>query len=238
MAKRAVCYLMSHPDHMMYLVTSIWTLRRYWDGPIFVNAWIDRVYEGKLSPGAYKLAKIVEKDDRLGISVHKRDPGYRGKNAQFLDKISMMQNPGGDDDFAEISMYLDADTQVCGRIDFVMDIAEEYGFAATQFNRWETTGKIIQNRVNRLQLKNSDGTYRTPSVEQKWVTKVLSNRYPSVNGGVFACKPDSPVLPVWGKWAYEARFAYISDETVLHILPPKVPNLSSFLQELTNLRRS
>jgi hypothetical protein len=50
------------------------------------------------------------------------------------------------------------------------------------------------------------------------VKHVLHNKLVSVNGGVFACRPTSPVLPLWHEWTVAARNIFISDETVLHTM--------------------
>jgi len=86
-------------------------------------------------------------------------------------------------------------------------------FVATQFCGWKTTGGIPSNRVGRLR--------KFPEIDQALVGEVLASPWPSVNGGVFACRSDSPVLPLWHEWTNVARSVYISDESVLHVLLPK-----------------
>jgi len=42
--------------------------------------------------------------------------------------------------------------------------------------------------------------------------------WPSVNGGVWAARPSSPVLPKWYEWTDAAkRNVFIADEAVLHV---------------------
>ncbi len=81
MTERRVVYLISGPPHLLYLVTSLVALRKIWDGEIIVYAW----------PASIGLVKRMAKDERLGIEAVERIPTYKGKNAQFFDKIKMMQ---------------------------------------------------------------------------------------------------------------------------------------------------
>ena len=80
---------------MPYLLTSITSLRRHWSGPVAVYCW----------PESVGMAHQIAADDRLGIEVKKWEPGYKGKNAQFLNKILVMGSHDHD-----LGLYLDADT--------------------------------------------------------------------------------------------------------------------------------
>jgi hypothetical protein len=63
-----------------------------------------------------------------------------------------------------------------------------------------------------------------PLIPSEWIDAALAPPCPSVNGGVWAARPDSPVLPVWHEWAFYASFprhTFIADEKVLHILQPR-----------------
>jgi len=95
----------------------------------------------------------------------------------------------------------------------VFDAAERHGFAATQFCDWITTGRRVGGRIKNLR--------EFPEIDQTLVDDVLSYPWPSVNGGVWAARPESPVLPLWYEWTYAARSLFIADEKVLHILQPK-----------------
>lgn len=189
---------MSGNAHLPYLVVSLWTLRNYWKGPIIVYAY----------PESFELLLEVAKDDRLNIEPRVWEPPYRGKNGQFINKILLLWSL---DEF--VSLYIDADTSIHGPVDVILDRAEEFGFAATQWVDWVTTGVRISARIRRLQ--------QFIEIDQKMVQEVLANRYPSVNGGVFASQANSPVLPLWHEWTMAAKSIFIADETVLHVLQPK-----------------
>ena len=197
--KRQVVYLMSGEAHLPYLICSLWTLRRHWQGPVIVYAWKE----------SFPYVFLTAVDKRLDIIDRETVPEYRGKNAQFLAKIRLMQTFEKD----TLNLYLDADTTIHGPIDPIFDAAERTGFAATQFCDWKSTGGIIKNRVSRLR--------EFPEIDQALVEDVLRRPWPSVNGGVFACRPDSSVLPLWEKWTVAAISVFIADEAVLHTMVPK-----------------
>ncbi len=195
---RQIVYLMSGEAHLPYLVASLHTLRRWWDGSVTVYAW----------PESFDIVNRICYWKTLGIDAVKREPRHRGRNAQFLDKIRLMQtlDPGA-------NLYLDADTTIHGSLDPLFEPVWYRGFAATQFNDWLSTGGIPRNRIKRLR--------QFPKIDQRLVERVLAEPWPSVNGGVFCCRPDSPVLPLWERWTMEALSIFIADEAVLHLMQPR-----------------
>lgn len=200
--KRRVVYLMSGRPHLPYLVVSLYTLRKHWDGPIYVYAW----------PESSSIVWEIANDGQLRLSTPvEREPKYRRKdgvrgNAQFLDKIALMQElPSG------TNLYLDSDTIINGDLSPLFDKAEESGMCLTQFNDWFVRGGIVEKRVRHL-------IDREP-VDQDAVQALLRDaNWPSVNGGVFACRPDSPALPVWYDWTLACKDLFIADETTLHAI--------------------
>jgi len=197
MIERRVIYLMSGQPHLPYLVTSLWTLRRHWQGPVTVAAW----------PESIGLVRWIAADPRLNVEAVERQPAYRGKNDQFLDKMKLAQSMNGT---ADVVLYLDADTTIHGSLELLFKGAEYCGFCATQFCDWTTQNPIVQNRVKRLLGMNN--------IPQGPVEYALGSRWPSVNGGVWAARPSSPVFDDWYRQTMVARSIFIADETVLHAL--------------------
>lgn len=193
--ERTVYYLMSFPAHAPYLATSLLSLRRHWSGRIKVFAWQESI----------EIARLLAEDKRIEADVILDDPAYKGKNSQFIHKIQLMrEQPSGP------NLYLDADTLVNGPLTEMFSNAQFFGFAATQFCDWDTGGNLIRGRIEKLR--------EFPKIDPIWIDRVTTEVHPSVNGGVFACMPDSPVLPLWHSWSYEARSVFISDECVLHLM--------------------
>jgi hypothetical protein len=198
---------------MPYLLTSLYTLRQYWRGQVAVFAWDE----------SYEIVKLIARDERLRIVPCRREPQWRGKNSQFVDKILLMQEQID----AHSALYLDADTLIAGSLHPLFDLAEMKGFVGTQFCNWRTDGGIISGRIRRLR--------EFPQIDQNLIELVLANPYPSPNGGIFACVPHSPVLSQWHDWTMIAcekppiaherwkKGVFIADETVLQIMPVKMP---------------
>lgn len=193
---RRVFYLISHRPHLPYLVCSLHTLRRHWSGPVHVHAWNESI----------SIVEQIARDERLGIVAHHRRPAYRGKNDQFLDKIDLARSMASD---GGTWLYLDADTTVHGDLSPVLEAAEKTGFAATQWNDWTTQTKTVQRRIR--SLLNYD-------VDRNLVRQTLEHCWPSVNGGVWAAKPESPVLADWHETTMRAVDTFIADEKVLHLM--------------------
>lgn len=199
MPSERIVYLMSGAAHLPYLLVSLDTLRRHWAGDVHVYAW----------PESFEQVERIAKDQRLFIDhVALREPEQRGKNAQFLDKIRLVRSMVGQ---AERVMYLDADTTIHGSVQPLLNMLDRHSFIATQFNDWTTAGGVVQNRINRLR--------DYPSIDSRAIDVVTNTVWPSVNGGVWCCRPDSPVLQTWEEWTLAAKEGvFIADEAVLHLM--------------------
>ena len=193
---RRVFYLMSGKAHLPYLCASLYSLRKHWDGEIAVYAW----------PESYPIVLKMSQDRRLGILPVKREPKYRGRCDQFIDKIAIaIELP-----IEHVYIYLDADTTVHGSLVTLFDAAEIYGFATTQFNEWTTLGRTINGRLGELA--------RIPMISPGVLQYVMSHDLPSVNGGVWACRSTSGLLSIWHKLTMASRELFIADEKVLHLI--------------------
>jgi hypothetical protein len=204
MATRWIMYLISGSPHLPYLVTSLYTLRNHWSGPVMVCAWDESI----------EIARKIGNEPRLlshlGIHVAHDVPTYRGKCDQFARKSQLAKGFPSDTTI----LYLDADTMVYGDLSPLFDAAERYGFCATQFNNWTMANGIPRSRVNGLRA--------FPAIPAELIDRVTTDpKFPSVNGGVWATRPDSPVLPLWHEWTMAARSTFIADEKVLHLLAAK-----------------
>lgn len=195
---RRVVYLISHTPHVPYLIASLHTLRRYWTGEVVVGAWRESI----------DLVRKLEADGRLGIKAAEREPAYRGKNDQFLDKMQMVLECPPED----ICLYLDADTTIHGDLTTIFDRAELFGFAATQFNDWTANSGFTRKRVREL--------LAFPGIPTDLIEYTTRNPHPALNGGVWAASPASPVFDKWYLWTMEARSIFIADEKVLNMLQP------------------
>ena len=199
---RTVHYVMSHSPHVPYLLVSLYTLRKHWSGPVIIHAWRESI----------DLVKRIAQDERLYAVALEYEPEYRGRNDQFLSKIKVAQGWEKSDTF----LYLDADSTIHGDLAQLFDSAERYGFCATQWNDWQTNHSTTRGRLETLR--------EFQLVDKAMITEAQANPLPSLNGGVWACKPDSPVLKDWYNWTMQAtvpKHTFIADEKVLNVLQVK-----------------
>jgi len=196
-----VNYLMSGSPHAPYLLASLYTLRFHYSGHVVVHAW----------PESFPLVELIAKDHRLNIEARKREPAYRGRNAQFLDKIKMIQSLK--EEQVLHAAYIDADTTFHRPIDELIDASQAYEFLATQFNNWTV------DRVKRRIRWVSEFTGKE-SIDSECLETVLNHLdWPSVNGGVWIATPTSEILQTWYDWTWVCRKkVFIADEVVLHVL--------------------
>jgi len=204
--ERRVFYLITYPPHLMNLVCSMYTLREHWDGPIDVLAW----------PESYEYAKQICNDPILKGNAVEWTPNYRGKNDTFVDKTRLVQDHYDD----QTVLFLDADTTVHGNLDLIFQLAERYGYAIPQFCTWKSSKRNIAGRLNTLK--------EFPEIDASLIDTVIRENWPSINNGVFAATPDSPVLPLWHKWTSIAKMTFIPDEKVIHPLMAKFTPLNQF----------
>jgi len=204
--ERRVFYLITYPPHLMNLVCSIYTLRKHWDGPVDVLAW----------PESYELAKTICSDPVLNANAIEWKPNYRGKNDTFVDKTRLVQDHYDD----QTVLFLDADTTIHGDLEVLFWNAEQCGYAIPQFCDWLSSRRNIAGRLRSLE--------EFPEIDKSLIDIVIDQKLPSINNGVFAARPDSPVLPLWHKWTYAARTTFIPDEKVIHLLMAKFLPLHKF----------
>lgn len=186
---------MSGNAHAPYVVVSLRSLRQHYDGPIEIFAY----------PESIEVMEQIAKDPRVDAKATLWMPDYRGKNHQFWNKIEVMQSL-----MSGTNIYLDADTLIRGPLDLLFEMNGQHEFVATQFCDWKSNGGLISKRISSLLGKGLNETA---------ICFVLDNPLPSVNGGVFSCRPDSNVLWEWLGWTTVTRESvFIADETCLHAL--------------------
>jgi len=207
-----VIYYVSGPAHLPYLVCSLYTLRKHWDGKVLIYVW----------PQSAEIVSRIAVDPRLSAywkfrpeaGGSNRFAKLNGKKRQALDRILVMQEQ------REVTLYLDCDTTIHGPLHVLMDLASQHGYAATQWCDWTTLGNRVSKRLARLRLFRD--------IDQRLVEELLKNRYPALNCGVVACRPDSPVLSMWLMWSEIASSMFIPDEVAQHLAMPKF-NMAEFV---------
>lgn len=212
---RGLIYLLTGPAHAARMVVSLWNLRKHNpDLPV-------TIYTTHYK--SYAVALDCMSDDRMGdVSIRQTTELAIKKNRQFISKVHLMPSTPYD-----VCAYLDADTLPMADISPMLDGAEEHGFCATQFCNWLTTGKRIQKRLDRLAgcVRKHNANHGTDVGYSEAVLEDMlaacsdeKNPLPSVNGGVFAARRDSPLLRDWYNLSMAGRRAFICDEAALHLV--------------------
>lgn len=203
MTNKTIFYHVSGRPHLPYLVVSLHTLRQYWDGEIRVYAW----------PESIETVRQIGIDKTLDIWPI-ADPCIEGrtKGSYYLPKIRIAQKLHD----CNVALYLDCDTSIAGPLNGLFDAAEKKGFACTQFNKWKSTQRVIQNRLGRLR--------KFDAIPGDALDELAKEGWPSLNCGIWATQPNSKILPVWYDYTALSRGIFIPDEMCLHILMVTMPN--------------
>lgn len=199
--RRCICYLISGSSHLPYLAVSLYTLRQYWTGMVHVYAW----------PESYEIASRIAGDPMIYAFCSDIKPEQRCRliGGQPFDRIRIMQESATKD----VGLYLDCDTIIAGGLHPLFFHAEAFGFVFTQFCDWVTTGRTIATRISRL--------IGIEGIPQDAVQRALGWPMPSVNTGIFACKPTLPALDEWYGYIEAAKHLFIGDEISAHALASK-----------------
>lgn len=112
----------------------------------------------------------------------------------------------------EVTVCLDNDTLIVGRIDELFDFAATSGFAVAQLARWRSDGSTIGRRVRGWSEWLPD-----------WIEPAL--RFgPAINCGVIAFHKDASLLREWCRCALPGRETFIPDEVCCQILLHRHPH--------------
>ena len=196
---RRVIYIISGPGHLPNLVVSLLTLRKHYNGQVDVFVW----------PESEGIVKQICHDQYLDAGYIPWKPLFHGHSDTYVDKTRLIPSI----ETKDAVLFLDADTTIHSRLDVLFDGIELYGFVATQFNDWVSTGGTISRRIKSL--------LEFPEIDKELVDAALAKSWPSVNSGIFGAAPDSPVNKLWHQWTYAARTSFIPDEKVLHLMLPQ-----------------
>jgi len=197
-----VHYLISGPSHLPYLVVSIHSLRKWWDGSVIVHSW----------PESWEWVQSLEGDDRLGVRSVRREPRYRGKNATFLDQIRVLMEVGQ-------GILMDADTLIVGDISDLISSVRQYPMVLTQFTNWTSGTGRIRGRVNRLKDVWPEDDPKAGSWRE--AQRFLDGLYPSVNMGICGIGPGGEELVSrWERATEQAIHLFIGDEIAANGLLP------------------
>jgi hypothetical protein len=201
--RRGVCYLFCGVSFAERILTSIYSLRRHYPGPVLVFVTDD---------DSAAVAKLWAADRRLGIDLRRQKLWDCPRHRPYVTKTLLpIWTP-----FKE-TVFLDGDTVVAGPIDFLFG----YDLTLTQFADWQTQGSIIAGRVKRWRGIS-------PAIDAL-VDRQLSASYPAINTGVFAFHRNLIELKAWHEIAAAGHDRDMTDELAMQLLAPEIPSVRILL---------
>ena len=190
-----VCYLIQGKKHWARLVVSLWTLRRYWSGPVCLFYGDDN---------GEQFAELAMSDKRLGdLSVRPVRYSRVERHGGYCNKPRVMQQSP-----FRRSVFIDADTLIAGRFDELWP-TQPGEIVQTQFGDWVTTGNIMSGRIRKW-----------GKVRSAWAIESLSHPYPAINTGVFAWDRDAgDYADEWLETTL-ANISFMCDEIAAQLMYP------------------
>lgn len=196
--KRGVIYYNTGNSCALRLLVSLHSLRRYYDGPVTILSEGEESHRFCHRIGTALKAEVIEWD--CGVPV--------GKHRVYLAKTCYhLGTP------YELTVALDADTLVVGRIDELFDIAEQAEFCVAQLGSWRSSGRTIATRIRRWESSLPDDMAAALAFG------------PAINCGVVAFRKDSRFYADWLRLALPGRETFIPDEVCCQVVLHRYPHL-------------
>lgn len=181
---------------LIRLIVSLYTLRKYYQGPIAL------IYTRQVEPEY----SIIQKTFNTQLICGKE--ASEGKNRVLLEKCLLNHSTPFD-----ISIFLDADTLIFDDPSELFDLADKNQFVTTQFSNWLVRG-VIAKRV--LAWKD---------IYPCQVEKIINKQGVALNTGVFAFDRKSEFFEDWYNLAIKGRTTYIPDEISCQLFVQEYPHL-------------
>jgi len=195
---RGILYLLEGTKLAPRLVVSIYSLRKFYAGPITVAT-------GD-STAAELVARIADDSDlRIShqhIELPHRIDQHRG---YILKTLVHMFTP------FDVTVFIDCDTLVRGSIEELFDLPSPEHIAVTQFCDWPTDRGVVRRRILGWQ-----------AIAPELIEPALRFGR-AVNTGVFAFTPRTSIFERWFEVAMMGQDRFIPDEIAMQLLLPHYP---------------
>ena len=199
--QQGIVYLLCGPAYAVRMVVSIWSLRRFYSGPIVVYTIGDESHE---------IGRKLARDENLGVEHREFPRIVKRKNAAYLHKLAVLQDLP-----FEMNVFLDADTLITGSIQELFDLPEEAEIMATQFSDWTTERRTIRKRIKAWRELEVEGKIKRRI--DRLVRSALRHR-PAINCGVFGLRRNATIIKKWYDLALIGRKTFICDEIAFQML--------------------
>lgn len=194
MSARGVVYLLCGPPATERLVVSLYTLRRFWAGPVTVGAATEDDDKAVAEP-AKDLGADVVRVGKAGVRRH----------AHYVTKSLIPTWTPYDR-----TVFLDADTVVEGKIDELF----EPRLALTQFADWVSTGRRMSKRCN-------DWRGISPMIDAL-AERQVTQTHPAINTGVMGLRKGDAQLALWHAVTMAGGGKFIGDEIAMQLVHPNL----------------
>lgn len=193
MEDRGIVYLDMGLRHQVVAAVSIFTLRRYWSGPITI------FHDEVAAPIVQRIAADGKAEARLFDPVrYRRNSHYAAKPA--LPAMSPYQN----------TIQIDTDTIWRGPPDDLFAMLTPTLTIVTQFGCWVTTGPKMRGRIE---------VWRKADPER--VERSLAKPWPALNTGTIAYGNEAVVArEAWARQIAKLPDVFMSDEIGFICLVP------------------
>ena len=194
---RGIIYYNIGRSHLVRLLVSLYSLRRFYNGPVTI-----------LSEGDDSFGICLNIAEALDAEVTKWNCGVpAGENRRFLAKTRYhIGSP------YEITIALDADTVVLGPIDQLFCEAELAPFCVAQFADWTTHHRLISKRLRAWQGLRPDDI--APAI----------GFGPAINCGVVTFRNNSTFCRDWLHLSLPGRETFIPDEVCCQLSLHRYPH--------------
>lgn len=192
---RGIVYWLVGDRYAELLTVSLWSLRRHWDGPV-------QIFVGDVAAGAF-CVRMAESINNMTITISGHDLPKVRRHAHYCAKPGLaLASP------FEQSIFLDADTLVCGPLDGLWTDT----LTITRFADWISTGRTISGRIRQWA--------QVSPYARQLVGQSLSKEWPAINTGVFAWGRNYHGLKAWNELTLAGHRCSFTDEVAMQILYP------------------
>lgn len=204
--KLGIIYLLTGNQLAARLAVSIFSLRRFYDGPITIFT---------TRPESEWVGNLLAADDRLRVNCAKlNERPASGHASSYLTKpLAAAASP------YDATVFLDADTLIVGDISELLHAAESQSLTVTAYCDWTTAHEVVAARIHPWAGVNSILAQEIRLAEL--VATALALPLPAINTGVFAVPRGHSVLPVWDALASAGVDLPLPDEIALQLLLPR-----------------
>ena len=205
-----IVYLLTHMRLAARLVVSLYSLRRWYRGPVTLFT---------TRPESHEIGDWCAADPRLRIDHRRlREQGGHAYVSAYLTKATLPQAAP-----YPVNVFLDADTLVCGPLHELFAAAASTPLVVTGFCGETTTEDPVKTRLQRWQqiAPTLDPSFRVP----QRVQELLNRPYPVINTGVMSFGRGAPFASRWDQLAMIGRQMPLPDETSLQILLAEIPHV-------------